>query len=150
MVRIVSLALLVLTRLPAIAEIPAPILRSLPPAVQKEIEEMRAMGGWRCGDGRTCIHGVNCAIGYAHQVEIYVRRGNVWRKSFSVQATEPTFLSVEPSENPNFRALVLSVGAGDTVLGCPIRNKNDPTAWKHGKCDFVVKWDGTKFSHKPL
>jgi hypothetical protein len=54
-----------------------------------------------CGDARTCIHGVNCATGYTHQVEIYVRRGNVWRKSFSVQATEPTFLSVEPSENLN-------------------------------------------------
>jgi hypothetical protein len=33
---------------------------------------------------------------------------------------------------------------------CPVRNKNDPTAWKREKCDFVVKWDGTKFVWKPL
>jgi hypothetical protein len=88
---------------------------------------------------------VNCATGYTHQVEIYVRRGNAWTKSFSIQATEPIFLSVERSEKSKFRALVLSVGGGDDILGCPIRNKNDPIAWKHEKCDFVVKWDGTKF-----
>src|SRR5262249_15846853 len=29
---------------------------------------------------------------------------------------------------PTSGALVLSVGGGDAVLGCPIRNKNDPTA----------------------
>jgi hypothetical protein len=98
-----------------------------------------------CGGGLTCVHGVNCATGYTHQVEIYVRRGNAWTKSFSIQATEPIFLSVERSEKSKFRALVLSVGGGDDILGCPIRNKNDPIAWKHEKCDFVVKWDGTKF-----
>ncbi len=178
MVRIISIALLILMCLPATAETPSPVLRSLPSAVQKEIGEIRndcpgdekntsgdeglqtfTISGAQavlvdelnfCGEGRTCIHGVNCATGYTHQVEIYVRRGNVWTKSFFVQATEPIFLSVEPSENPKFRALVLSVGGGDDILGCPIRNKNDPTAWKHEKCDFVVKWDGTKFTHKPL
>lgn len=94
---------------------------------------------------------MNCATGYTHQVEIYVRRGKVWTKPFSIQATEPIFLSVEPGvENPKFRALVLSVHGGDDILGCPIRNKNDPTAWKYEKCDFVLRWDGTKFTHKPL
>jgi len=28
--------------------------------------------------------------------------------------------------------------------------QGDPTAWKKEKCDFVVKWDGTKFAQKPL
>lgn len=154
--------------------------RSLPAAIQKNIEDIRAecrkadlkttsgdeglsfftLSGMQavlvdelnfCNDGQ-CIHGINCATGYTHQVEIYVRRGNLWAKSFSVQATEPVFLSVDPMPDPlgKFRALVLSVGGGDNVLGCPIRNKNDPTAWKHEKCDFVVKWDGTKFVSKPL
>jgi hypothetical protein len=100
-----------------------------------------------CGGGQ-CTHGVNCATGYTHSVAIYVRYGNVWRKSFSVDATEPIFLSIEPYAD-NFRALVLSVHAG-WDLGCPVRNKNDLTAWKREKCDFVVKWDGTKFTHKPL
>jgi hypothetical protein len=160
------------------AETPSPVLRSLPPAVQKEIEQVRescpldekntsgdeglqtfTVSGAQavlvdtlnfCGEGRRCLHSVNCATGYTHSVAIYVRYGNVWRKSFSVDATEPIFLSVEPyAENPKFRALVLSVHAG-WDLGCPVRNKNDGTAWKREKCDFVVKWDGTKFTYKPL
>jgi hypothetical protein len=153
------------------------ILRSLPSAVQKEIQEVRescpadekntsgddglqifTVSGAQavlvdslnfCGGQQTCLHGINCATGYTHSVTIYVRRGNAWKKSFSVHATEPVFLSVEPYvETPKFRALVLSVHAGD--LGCPVRAKDDPTAWKKEKCDFVVKWDGAKFTSKPL
>ena len=64
------------------------------------------------------------------------------------------YLSVDFNDNdcdyPYFRALVISVHGGDDVLNCPVRNKNDPTAWKHERCDFVVKWDGTKFIHKLL
>jgi len=75
-----------------------------------------------CGGQQTCFHGINCATGYTHSVTIDIRRGNAWKKSFSVDATEPVFLSVEPYvENPKFRALVLSVHAGD--LGCPVRDK---------------------------
>jgi hypothetical protein len=101
-----------------------------------------------CGGGFDCMHGVNCATGFTHRVAIYVRYGNVWRKSFSVEATEPIFLSIEPYSD-TFRTLVLSVHAG-WDLGCPVRNKNDPTAWKREKCDFAVKWDGTKFTYRPL
>jgi hypothetical protein len=112
MVRSISIALLIMMCLPAIAETPSHVLRSLPAAVQKEIGEIRNAcpsnekntsgdGGLQtftvsgaqavlidelnfCGEGRTCIHSVNCATGYTHQVEIYVRRRNVWTKSFSV------------------------------------------------------------------
>jgi hypothetical protein len=154
------------------------VLRSLPTDVQKNIEDVRAacreigadtsvtsgdeglttftVSGAQavlidelnlCANGQ-CIHGVNCATGFSHSVAIYVRYGNVWRRSFSVDATEPIFLSIEPYAD-KFRGLVLSVhGGGD--LGCPVRNKNDPTAWKHEKCDFVVKWDGTRFTYRPL
>ena len=99
--------------------------------------------------GVQCMHAVNCATGYTHDVAIYVLFKNSWTKSFSAFATEPIFLSVEPTENPSFRALILSVHAGSD-LGCPARNKNDTIAWKHEKCDFVVKWDGTRFVHTPL
>jgi len=154
------------------------ILRSLPSNVQKNIEGIRAACRERgsdisvtsgdeglitftvsgtqavlidelnfCAYGE-CIHAVNCATGYTHRVAIYVRYGNVWRKSFSVNATGRTFLSVEPYTD-KFKALVLGVhGGGD--LGCPVRHKNDPTAWKYEWCDFVVKWNGTKFTHRPL
>jgi tetratricopeptide (TPR) repeat protein len=155
----------------------APILRSLPSDVQRQIEEVRqscppsdeyvtkgdeglrtfTVSGAQavlvdelnfCGWGLRCLHGVNCATGFTHSVAIYVRYGKAWRKSFSVDATEHIFLSIEPYSD-TFRALVLSVHAG-WDLGCPVRNKNDPTAWKREKCDFVVKWDGSRFVHKPL
>jgi hypothetical protein len=96
---------------------------------------------------RLTWHGVNCATGFTHSVAIYVRSGKVWRKSFSVDATEPIFLSTEPYTD-KFRGLVLSVHGGD--VGCPVKNKNDPTAWKREKCDFVIKWDGAKFVSKIL
>jgi hypothetical protein len=42
---------------------------------------------------------VNCATGYTHQVEIYIRRGNGWRKSFSVFATSVIWLGVDFNDN---------------------------------------------------
>ena len=102
-----------------------------------------------CGGGFDCIHGVNCATGYTHDVAIYVRSRDVWRKSFSVAATDRIFLSIEPYTG-KFRALVLSVHGGDEALHCPLRDKNAGDAWKHEKCDFVVKWDGAKFIYRPL
>jgi hypothetical protein len=99
----------------AIAEVP--ILRSLPSDVQKRIEGIRqscresptgdkglvtfTVSGTEailidelnfCGDGAACKHGVNCATGYPQLVEVYVRSGSTWRKSFSKYVTEPMFL----------------------------------------------------------
>ena len=173
---VIVLALATLYSSQALAQ--TPILKSLPSEVQQRIEGIRescpstehvtkgdeglqffTVAGAQavlvdelsfCGGGVECMHGVNCATGYTHDVAMYIRQGGTWRKLFSVAATEPIFLSVEPdSENPRFRALVLSVHAG-WDWGCLVRNKDDPTAWKHEKCDFVVKWDGSKFVHKPL
>jgi hypothetical protein len=156
----------------------APLLSSLPSDVQHKIERVRqscpsgepvtegddglqifTVSGAQavlvdalnfCGGGVRCIHAVNCATGYTHDVAIYIRDDNVWRRAFFVFATGPIFLSFEPTADPNFRVLVLSVHAGEGDLDCPVRNKNNTAAWKYEKCDFVVKWDGTKFVHKPL
>jgi hypothetical protein len=99
-----------------------------------------------CNDG-ICIHGVNCATGYSHSVEIHVRSGTAWKEALSVDATERIFLSVQPYGD-QFRALVLSVHGGDK--GCPIRDENDSMAWKREKCEFVIKWDGANFVWTPL
>jgi hypothetical protein len=99
-----------------------------------------------CDDGQ-CNHGINCATGFTHDVAIYIRSGKSWRKALSRAATEETFLSLDPCTS-KFRTLVVSVHGGDE--GCPFRDKNDPTAWKKEKCDFIVKWDGTKFTYRPL
>src|SRR5262245_35982022 len=94
------------------------VLQTLPASVQKSINETRA----RCpaenvtsGDEGLsmftvsgadailidelnlctggCMHGINCATGYSHTVNIYIRSGSGWKKAFSVFATEPIFLS---------------------------------------------------------
>jgi hypothetical protein len=102
-----------------------------------------------CGD--QCYHGVNCATGHTHLVEVYVRSGSVWRKAFSKQVTQPIFVSTEndphTGESTRFRALVIKIGAEDKM--CPAIS-SDPTEWKRRSCDFVVKWDGAKFTFKPL
>jgi hypothetical protein len=74
-------------------------------------------------------------------VNIYIRSGSSWKKAFSVYATEPIFLSTEPYTD-KFMALVLGVHPGD--LGCL------GSDWKRTKCDYVIKWDGSRFVHKPL
>ena len=165
-----TVAALALTS-PAFAE--TSVLQTLPAGVQKVIKETRAgcpAEKTTSGDeglraftvsgadavlvdeldlcGGECFKGSNCATGFTHKVTIYVRSGNVWKKAFSVDATEPIFVSTEPYTG-KFRALVLSVHAG-WDLGCSVRNKNDPTAWKREKCDFIIKWDGSRFVHKPL
>ena len=147
---IIAVGLAALFTSHALAE--APILRSLPSNVQKEIDKIRqscreidsstvAEGdeGLRtftvsgaqavlidelnvCGSGFDCIHGVNCATGYTHDVAIYVRAGDVWRKAFSVAATEPIFLSIDPYTD-KFRALVLSVHGGRGFALSPARQE---------------------------
>jgi hypothetical protein len=101
--------------------------------------------------GSQCYHGVNCATGFTHLVEVYVRSGSVWRKAFSKQVTQPIFVSTEndphTGESMRFRALVIKIGADDKM--CPAIS-SDPTEWKRRSCDFVVKWDGAKFTFKPL
>jgi len=51
---------------------------------------------------KAAFKGSNCATG-THDVTIYVRSGNAWKKAFSVDATEPIFVSTEPSTG-KFRA----------------------------------------------
>jgi len=96
-----------------------------------------------CGGGGECIHGVNCATGFTHNVAIYIRTGKSWKKSLSIFASEPVFLDVERGTG-KFEVLVLNVFAGD--WGCPVRTNAPP----HDSCAAVVKWDGTRFVHKLL
>jgi len=171
---------------PAVAQ-DSTILRSLPTAVQKEIEstrsECRGLEGVTYGTsgdegliqftvsgvpavfidrlrlcGGQCLKGTNCATGYTHTVDIYVRSGNTWRKAFSRDVTEPVFVSTEltgwgedPPKYGKFRALVIKLHAWENDKDCPAITR-DPTEWKKRTCDFVVKWDeqSKKFTLKPL
>ena len=99
-----------------------------------------------------CIHGANCATGYSHEVNVYIRSGNSWKRVFSNQVTGPSvFLSIEPVTG-SFRALVFSVHGGDK--GCPIppHLQTKGNAWKLVSCDVVMRWDdrSRKFTYRPL
>jgi hypothetical protein len=165
-------------QLTAYATAEAPILRSLPFDVQKEIGRVRqacrgavpctsdndpprvtkddeglisfSVSGKQavlvdelnfCGGGGNCFDGVNCATGFTHNIAIYVRSGNAWRKALSTFASEPVLLRIE-NGTQTFKSLVLKVFPGD--WGCPPRTNYRDT------CAAVVKWDGTKFVHALL
>jgi hypothetical protein len=88
---------------------------------------------------------------------IYIRSRSVWRKALSTQAVGSFFLSIDGwKEPPAFKALVLSVFGGnkdcathDIPLGKEGKERLFFPAWKQS-CDAVVKWNGTKFTYKPL
>jgi hypothetical protein len=136
------------------------ILRSLPAAVQKDIEETRTscrstdneinsgdsgliqflLGGKRavlvdniglCGD---CYHGYNCTNRGTRLVRVYALFENAWSMVLS---------------NDNI--------TGDIFVNLFIGNKECPTrragsmseqSWEARSC--VVRWNGTKFTYKPL
>src|SRR6516165_6401461 len=46
-----------------------------------------------CGDGGdgSCIHGINCATGYMHTLEIYIHSGKAWKKVFASNVSTPVY-----------------------------------------------------------
>jgi hypothetical protein len=107
----VILLIAVLVTLTAEVHAETSILRSLPTAAQKKIENIRAecrgadlkstsddeglslftLSGVQAAmvdelnfcDGGQCHHGINRATGYSHWIEGYVRSGNAWRMTLS-------------------------------------------------------------------
>jgi hypothetical protein len=70
--------------------------------------------------------------------------------------TSNVFLSTDGSKTPPaFKALVLSVLGGNKdcpTRDIPYREGKESYVWPAHKqfCDAVVRWDGTKFTYKPL
>ena len=69
--------------------------------------------------------------------------GKAWKKALSTDAVGGFFLSTKEQKETNneFKALVLNVLGG---------NKDCPVRYRKESCAAVVKWDGTKFTYKPL
>jgi hypothetical protein len=103
--------------------------------------------------GGECVKWANCSNRGAYGVAIYIRSGKGWRKALSTEATGRVFLSTDM--NDKFKALVVNVFSGNK--DCPTRDvvvrkgrESYPfPAWKQS-CAAVVKWNGTKFTFKPL
>ena len=155
------------------------ILRSLPAAVQKDIEETRTscrstdneinsgdsgliqflLGGKRavlvdniglCGD---CYHGYNCTNRGTRLVRVYALFENAWSMVLSNDnITGGIFVSNVPGkyrpEGQQLNALVVNLFIGNKE--CPTRRAGSMSeqSWEARSC--VVRWNGTKFTYKPL
>jgi hypothetical protein len=169
---------------------PAPIFPSLPPDVQKDVDDVKRQCRRVLGDedehasrfsfedeGLTrfmvsglqavminrlemcdgiCLRGGNCSNRNSYAVAVYVRSGGgTWSKALSVEAVGNVFLSTDWLRNREFKVAVISILSG--IEGCPTHDvqlqSEDGSyvfpAWKQ-TCDAVVKWDGAKFTYKPL
>ena len=104
--------------------------------------------------GGQCLRGTNCSNQRgSYNIAIYVKSGNAWKEALSTAAVGNVFLSTDWLHDEKFKMLVLSVFGGNKY--CPTHDVPMPEwqgvfpAWKQS-CDAVVKWDGKKFTYKPL
>jgi hypothetical protein len=101
--------------------------------------------------GGECLRGANCDNRNSYTIAIYRRSGSTYRKVFDTNVVGDIFLSTDWPKSYEFKVMVLSVFSGNK--DCPTRDmKVEGTvvpAWKQS-CDAVVKWNGTKFTYKPL
>jgi hypothetical protein len=91
--------------------------------------------------GGQCLKGAVCSTVGSYDINIYVRTGHAWRNALSTRVGA-AFLSTDKETHTKFNALVLSVSGADDK-NCRVQ------FWKQ-YCDMVVKWDGKKFTFKPL
>jgi hypothetical protein len=154
------------------------ILRSLPTKVQKSIEEMRTSckdhqseAEVASGDGGlikftlgskpavlidgimicgVCIKGVSCSNRGTRTVEIYMLSGRTWTKVLSEQNfTGDIFVSVKPGQNTQeLNALVGNLFVGNK--DCPTREAPSSSSQLMEARTCVVRWQGNKFTYKPL
>jgi hypothetical protein len=155
------------------------ILRSLPAKVQKNIEELRTsckdhqseaevtsgddgliqftLGSkpavmidniMICGG---CMKGVSCTNRGTRFVEIYMLSGRkTWTKVLSEENfTGDIFVSVKPGQNTQeLNALVGNLFVGNK--DCPTREAPSTSSQSREARTCVVRWQGNKFTYKPL
>jgi hypothetical protein len=102
-----------------------------------------------CDGERT--KGGNCHTGGC-DVTVYARRsGNAWRKV--LEGRNNPFIVADWSRDPPAQRLIVVSLYGDAPE-CPAREANfrahGSTAWKHGQCDVIARWDGTRFTYRML
>jgi hypothetical protein len=156
------------------------LLQSLPTQVQRDIEETRTYcsssgsSGLSVTEGDSglirfllgsreavlvdpiilcggCLHGYSCSNRGTRSVDVYARFGKVWSKvpllDKDATITGDIFVSFVP-RSTKLNALVVSLYIGNKE--CPTRRAETTSAqsWEARSC--VVRWNGTKFTFKPL
>ncbi len=92
--------------------------------------------------GGQCLKGATCTTVGSYDLSIYIRTGQSWRNALSTSVCCDVFLSTDTVTYTKFIALVLHVSGAD--------NKHCHVPFWKQYCDIVVKWDGKKFTYKPL
>ncbi len=102
-----------------------------------------------------CYHGYNCSNRGTRDVRVYALFGNAWRQVPFLETASITgdiFMSYVPGkyrpEGQELNALVVNLFIGNKE--CPTRSAGSTSAqsWEVRSC--VVRWNGTKFTYKPL
>jgi hypothetical protein len=161
----------------SVAAQPSPsVLQSLPTDVQKDIEETRAscrlaVDNVPSGDeglvtftvsGKQavlvdpkllcdgCYAGMNCSNRGTRDVRVYVLFGNAWKKVFlNENITGDIFVSKKPGvHTEELNALVVLLWMGNKE--CPTRRAVSNSFQLAEARSCVVRWNGTKFTYRPL
>jgi hypothetical protein len=102
-----------------------------------------------------CYKGYNCSNRGTRDVRVYALFGNAWRKVPFLETASITgdvFVSYVPGkyrpEGQKLNALVVDLFFGNKQ--CPTRRAGSMSeqSWEARSC--VVRWNGTKFTYKPL
>jgi hypothetical protein len=100
-----------------------------------------------------CIHGYSCTNRGTRHVRVYALFGNAWRMVLlNENITGDIFVSYVPGkyrpEGQQLNALVVDLYVGNKE--CPTRNAGSSSAQSYEARSCVVRWNGTKFTYKPL
>ena len=102
-----------------------------------------------------CYHGFNCSNRDTRDVRVYVLFGDAWRKVPFLEMASITgdiFVSYVPGkyrpQGQELNALVVDLYDGNKE--CPTRAAPSASAAMYEARTCVVRWNGTKFTYKPL
>jgi hypothetical protein len=102
-----------------------------------------------------CYHGFNCTNRDTRDVRVYVLFGDAWRKVPFLETASITgdiFVSFVPGkfrpEGQELNALVVELYEDNKE--CPTRNAGSASAQSYEARSCVVRWNGTRFTYKPL
>ena len=102
-----------------------------------------------------CYHGFNCSNRDTRDVRVYVLFGGAWRKVPFLETADITgdiFVSYVPGkyrpEGQELNALVVDLYSGNKE--CPTRSAPSASAQMYEARTCVVRWNGAKFTYKPL
>ncbi len=84
-------------------------------------------------------------------MRVYALFGNAWRKVLeTAEITGDIFMSYVPGkyEGQELNALVVNLFIGNKE--CPTRRADSMSAQSYEARSCVLRWNGTKFTYKPL